>query len=129
MVSGEKRGHAALAALMLGMLALPALAAPPAAAPTALVAPAPLAMQRSEGDVDVRDFAFRDGERPPLLRRHYTALGTPRRDASGKITNAVLLFHATTGTGKTFLVPTLAGNLFELGQPLDAQRYYVVPRF
>lgn len=113
-------------ALMLGTLALSATAAPPAAAPTAPVAPAPEATQQTEGDIEVRDFAFRDGERLPLLRLHYTALGTPRRDASGKITNAVLLLHATTGTGKTFLVPTLADPLFRPGQPLDVQRYYVV---
>lgn len=126
MVHGNACCRAALAVLVLGMVALPAVAAPPAAAPTAPVAPAPLAMQQSEGDVDVRDFAFRSGERLPLLRLHYTALGTPRRDAAGKITNAVLLLHATTGTGKTFLVPTLADHLFRPGQPLDAQRYYIV---
>jgi hypothetical protein len=34
--------------------------------------------------VEVRNFTFQDGERLPLLRLHYTALGTPKRDASGK---------------------------------------------
>jgi hypothetical protein len=53
-------------------------------------------------------------------------LGTPQRDASGKISNAVLLLHGTTNTGKSFLMPTLADYLFQPGQPLDAQRYYVV---
>jgi homoserine O-acetyltransferase len=111
---------------MLGAPALPSLAAPPAAAPAAALAPAPDVVQRSEGDAEVHDFAFRDGERLPVLKLHYTALGTPRRDASGRITNAVLLLHATTGTGKTFLVPTLADSLFRPGQPLDARHYYVV---
>lgn len=113
-----------LATLATG--APPVAAAPPAAAPTAQVAPAPMAMEQAEGDVDVHDFAFQNGERLPLLRLHYTALGTARRDAAGKITNAVLLLHATTGTGKTFLVPTLADPLFLPGQPLDVQRHYIV---
>jgi hypothetical protein len=47
-------------------------------------------LQLQEGDVEVRNFAFQDGEHLPLLRLHYTALGTPQRDASGKISNAVL---------------------------------------
>lgn len=76
--------------------------------------------------MEVHDFAFQDGERLPLLRLHYTALGTPQRDASGKISNTVLLLHGTTGTGKNFLMPILAGHLFQPGQPLDVQRYYVV---
>jgi homoserine O-acetyltransferase len=83
-------------------------------------------MQPQEGDVEVRDFTFQDGERLPLLRLHYTALGTAQRDASGKINNAVLLLHGTTGTGKSFLMPALADHLFQPGQPLDIQRYYVV---
>ena len=111
-----------LAALALG--APPAAAAPPPAAAPA--DPAPLAMEQAEGDVDVPDFAFQGGGLLPLLRLHYTALGTPRRDAAGKITNAILLLHATTGTGKTFLAPNLANYLFQPGQPLDVQRHYVV---
>ena len=83
-------------------------------------------LQPQEGNVEVHDFTFQDGERLPLLRLHYTGLGTPKRDASGKITNAVLLLHGTTGTGKNFLMPTLADHLFQPGQPLDARRYYVV---
>jgi len=83
-------------------------------------------LRPQEGDVEVHDFAFQDGERLPLLRLHYTALGTPQRDASGKISNTVLLLHGTTGTGKNFLMPTLADHLFQPGQPLDVQRYYVV---
>jgi homoserine O-acetyltransferase len=85
-----------------------------------------MAMEQAEGDVDVHDFAFQNGERLPLLRLHYTVLGTPQRDAAGKVTNAVLLLHATTGTGKTFLAPNLADSLFRPGQPLDVQRYFVV---
>src|SRR5690349_13644847 len=101
-------------ALVFGLWALPG---------TAGAAGGP---QPQEGDVEVHDFTFQDGEHLPLLKLHYTALGTPQRDASGKITNAVVLLHGTTGTGKSFLMPILADHLFQTGQPLDAQRYYVV---
>jgi homoserine O-acetyltransferase/O-succinyltransferase len=102
------------AALVLGWCALPGAAG-------AATGPQP-----QEGNVEVRDFTFQDGERLPLLKLHYTAVGTPQRDASGKVSNAVVLLHGTTGTGKSFLVPSLADHLFQPGQPLDAQRYYVV---
>jgi hypothetical protein len=35
-------------------------------------------LQPQEGDVEVSNFTFQDGERLPVLRLHYTALGTPR---------------------------------------------------
>jgi hypothetical protein len=37
-------------------------------------------LQPQEGDVEVRNFTFQDGERLPLLRLRYTTLGTPKRD-------------------------------------------------
>ena len=42
-----------------------------------------------EGDFTVRDFKFASGETLPELKLHYTTLGAPKRDASGRITNAV----------------------------------------
>lgn len=86
---------------------------------------APLALQK-DGDVELHDFVLRDGERFPTLKLHYTALGTPRRDAEGHIINAVLLLHATTTSGKSFLLPSLADHLFRPGQPLDVTQFYVV---
>jgi homoserine O-acetyltransferase/O-succinyltransferase len=83
-------------------------------------------LQPHDGDVEVRDFTFQDGERLPLLTLHYTTLGTPQRDATGKVTNAVLLLHGTTGMGRDFLIPTVADQLFHPDRPLDAQRYYIV---
>ena len=62
----------------------------------------------------------------PELRLHYTTLGQPQRDAAGRVTNAVLLLHGTTGTGKNFLAPSLANELFAPGEPLDASRYYII---
>ncbi len=38
----------------------------------------------------------------------------------------MLLLHGTGGTGKSFLAPTLADNLFGPDQPLDLSRFYVV---
>ena len=79
-----------------------------------------------EGDYLVQDFRFGSGERLPVLRLHYVTLGTPRRDAAGHVTNAVLILHGTGGSGASLLRPSFAGELFGPGQPLDAQRYYVI---
>jgi len=81
---------------------------------------------QTEGDYTVRDFTFQSGETLPSLRLHYTTLGTPQRDAKGQVTNAVLLLHGTTGTGKAYLAPSIAGELFGPGQTLDASRYYII---
>ena len=43
--------------------------------------------------VNVHDFVFGDGESLASLKLHYLTLGKPRRDASGAITNGVLLVH------------------------------------
>jgi len=57
---------------------------------------------------------------------HYATFGTAARDAKGKVTNAVLLLHGTSGTGEQFLAPQFAGVLFGPGQLLDITRYYVI---
>jgi homoserine O-acetyltransferase len=85
-------------------------------------APAPVV----EGDVTLHDFTFRSGEKLAALRIHYRTVGTPRRDASGVIRNAVLVLHGTTGSGAQFIRPEFSGELFGPGQPLDAARYYVI---
>ena len=97
----------------------PAAAPPQAAGPIAGVAPV-------EGDVVLRDFHFASGEVLPELRVHYATLGTPRRDAAGHVTNAVLVMHGTTGSGRQFARPQFADVLFHAGQPLDLARYYVI---
>ena len=51
----------------------------------------------------------------PELRLHYTTLGAARRDATGGIVNGVLLLHGTGGTGKQWLMPSLANELFGEG--------------
>lgn len=79
-----------------------------------------------EGDFVVHDFRFESGEALPELRLHYTTLGKPLKDASGRTTNAVLILHGTGGTGQQFLRPIFAGVLFGPGQLLDATKYFII---
>lgn len=79
-----------------------------------------------EGDYVSHDFHFKSGETLPELRIHYATFGTPVRDANGRVTNAVLVLHGTSGAGGQFLAPQFAGVLFGPGQLLDVTRYYVI---
>jgi len=80
----------------------------------------------TEGDFIVRNFKFGTGETLPSLNLHYRTIGTPRRDASGVVRNAVLILHGTGGSGGGFLSQTFGGELFGAGQLLDATRYFIV---
>ena len=80
----------------------------------------------TEGDFVARDFKFRSGEQLPQLRLHYRTLGTPARDASGHVTNAVLLLHGTGGSGQQFLSPQFADELFGSGQLLDLAHFFII---
>jgi homoserine O-acetyltransferase/O-succinyltransferase len=84
------------------------------------------AARLSEGDVTLRNFRFGTGERLPELRLHYATLGTPHRDSRGLIDNAVMVLHGTGGSGRQFLQPQFADELYGPGQPLDLARYYVI---
>jgi homoserine O-acetyltransferase len=79
-----------------------------------------------EGDFFVNDFRFKSGETIDRLKLHYITLGTPRRNAQGDITNAVILLHGTSSDGKAWLMPSLAEELFAAGAPLDASQYFVI---
>lgn len=103
-----------LVTLVLLLLAAPA------------VAQTDWAARLTDGDVTLRDFRFRSGETLPALRIHYATLGTARRDASGRITNAVMILHGTGGSGRQFLSPQFADELYGPGQPLDITRYYII---
>ena len=103
--------------------ATPAPAAPPAkSAPPAQVA----GVTPVTGDFVLKDFAFASGEKLPELRIHYTTLGTAQKDASGHITNAVIVMHGTGGSGQQFFRPQFADTLYGPGQPLDLKKYYVI---
>jgi homoserine O-acetyltransferase len=60
------------------------------------------------------------------MRLHYATYGTPTRDASGKVNNAVMVLHGTTGSGKQFVGDRFSGVLFGPGQLLDATRYFII---
>lgn len=79
-----------------------------------------------QGDFVIRNFRFASGEVLPELRLHYTTLGQPRRDRSGKMTNAVLMLHHTGGAGAKCLEEQFAKTLYGRGQPLDASRWYTI---
>jgi homoserine O-acetyltransferase len=79
-----------------------------------------------EGDYTIRDFKFQSGETLPQLPIHYRTIGKPEKDARGKITNAVLIMHGTTGSGAQFIRPEFAGELFGKDQPLDATKFFIV---
>ncbi|HEV2865354.1 MAG TPA: alpha/beta fold hydrolase [Allosphingosinicella sp.] len=107
-----------LLALLLCLMAI--------AVPAAAGAQTDYAARVTEGDVLLRNFRFRSGERLAELRMHYATLGSPRRNGDGEVVNAVMVLHGTGGSGRQFLQPQFADELFGPGQPLDIQRYYVI---
>jgi homoserine O-acetyltransferase/O-succinyltransferase len=80
----------------------------------------------TQGDFTIDDFHFRDGSRLPQLRIHYTTLGRPQKNAAGLVTNAVLILHGTGGSGRGFLSPAFAGELFGPGKLLDSATHYII---
>lgn len=100
---------------LLGWLALPLASGTQAPYPTLL-----------KGNYALPNFKFIDGETLPVLSLHYTTVGQPHRNSRGRVMNAVLLMHSTTGTSANFLTDFFAGHLFGPGQPLDAAKYYVI---
>ena len=103
--------------LFLASLALLSAVHVPAFAQTAIP---------NEADVVLKDYVFSTGERLPEVKIHYTTLGTPKRDARGDISNAVMILHGTGGTGHQFFQPQFAGELFGPGQVLDTSKYFVI---
>jgi homoserine O-acetyltransferase len=79
-----------------------------------------------ENDYVVRDFHFASGETMPELRLHYTTMGKPHKDSSGKVTNAVLIMHGTGGSGRSLINDRFSGVLFQRGQLLDAEKYFII---
>ncbi len=81
----------------------------------------------SSGDFIMKDFRFKSGEALPELKIHYRTVGTPQRDATGRVRNAVLLLHGTGGSGESLLTDHFAGVLFGQGQVLDASAIFHHP--
>lgn len=80
----------------------------------------------ADADFIARDVTFRSGEQLAEVRLHYATLGSPHRDAAGEIDNAVLLLHGTGGSGRQFLQPQFADELFGPGQPLDITQHWII---
>jgi homoserine O-acetyltransferase len=94
----------------------------------AQTAPAPLSFpDQAEGDYLIKNFPFQSGETTlQALTIHYTTLGKPVKDSKGRVVNAVIIMHGTSGNGHSFLSQQFAGGLFGPGQLLDASNYYII---
>src|SRR5271170_5059167 len=103
--------------LMLTILLVPMLATRSAAANQVNTQAAN--SQPKPNDAVVHDFFFGDGENLASLKLHYLTLGKPRRDASGAITNAVLLLHGTAGSSADLAQAAFFDALYGAGEPLD----------
>lgn len=68
---------------------------------------------------EIDNFTFRSGETLPKLRLAYTTVGNPQG-------LPVLILHGTTGSARSMLVDNFAGELFGKGQPLDAEKYFII---
>lgn len=79
-----------------------------------------------EGNYVIDDFHFESGESLPKLNLHYITIGKPTKGKDGKVNNAILIKHGTTGNGKGFLSSKFGGNLFSPGQLLDANKYFII---
>lgn len=74
----------------------------------------------------IHNFRFGTGETLPELNLHYLTLGTPHRNSSGQVDNAVLLLHGTGGNRHTLMVPQFSDVLFGPGEPLDITKYFLI---
>jgi len=79
-----------------------------------------------EADYVVSNYQFTSGENLPSVKLHYRTIGTARRNAEGRVVNAVLLLQGNTGTGANWFRASLANELFKPGQPLDPAKYYII---
>ena len=72
-----------------------------------------------EGYWIARDFRFHTGEVLPEVRLHYRTIGKPEGVP-------IVVLHGTGSSGQSMLTPTFAGELFGPGQPLDAEKYFII---
>ena len=72
-----------------------------------------------QGNWIARDFRFHTGEVLPEIRLHYRTIGKPEGIP-------VVVLHGTGSSGVSMLTPAFAGELFGPGQPLDAEKYFII---
>ncbi len=119
--------------LVLGALMAMGCAAPPrpnaSASPPPPPPPAPMNVVRpafEEHDVDLGRYTFRSGETLPSLRIHYATLGSPHRDTSGNVDNAVLVLHWTSASSEAVRSDEYVRSLYGAGKPLDPASHFLV---
>jgi homoserine O-acetyltransferase len=74
---------------------------------------------QKEGAWIAKDFQFHTGETLKEAKIGYTTLGDPNNPA-------VLILHGTAGSAKGMLGKDFGGELFMAGQPLDANKYFII---
>jgi homoserine O-acetyltransferase len=79
------------------------------------------------GLFSISNFTFASGETLETLDIHYKTLGKLRIFEDGR-TNAVHIMHGSTGQGAQLLDKAFANALFQKGQLLDAEKYYIILR-
>jgi homoserine O-acetyltransferase/O-succinyltransferase len=85
----------------------------------AMLAGRAAAAEPQQGDFLIKDFRFHTGEVLPELKLHYVTVGAPTGQP-------VLVLHGSSGSSQTMLGRNFAGELFGPGQPLDADKYFIV---
>lgn len=83
-------------------------------------------LRQTDAVCTIQNFGFATGQVISELRLRYSTLGAPQYDAAGQICNAVLLLHSSTANRMHWLSAAMIGALFAPGQPLDAQRHFVI---
>lgn len=67
----------------------------------------------------IKDFAFEEGGTLPEMNVSYLTIGDPANPP-------VLITHGTTGQATSMLGAAWADNLYGPGQPLDAEKYFLI---
>ena len=79
------------------------------------------------GFYDIENFKFDSGETLPNLEIHYQTLGKLKVNEDGS-NNAVVILHSTTLSSEQFFSDEFAAVLFNKGQLLDAEKYFIIMR-
>jgi len=74
---------------------------------------------QKEGVWIAKDFPFHTGEVLKEVKLGYITLGDPNHPA-------ILILHGTAGSAKGMLGKDFGGELFQAGQPLDANKYFII---
>ncbi|KAF4466109.1 homoserine O-acetyltransferase [Fusarium albosuccineum] len=83
--------------------------------------------ETKSGHYVIEDFKFDSGGKLDELELHYQTLGKLKVHSDGS-TNAVFIMHGTTGLSEQFLNDDFAKVLFNPGQVLDAEDYFIILR-